>query len=83
MSYEEILKELDKVNLKDKFILKFEACINTDLLEMIRQTDKINSTGSLIRSLMIFLENESEEWVHWQKVLIYFMTPDFAKIKNF
>jgi hypothetical protein len=82
MSYEEILKELEEVNLKDKFTSVYEGFVSDSFLERLRNTDKIHSTGSLIRSLLIFFENESEDWIYWQKILVYFMTPKFARKEN-
>lgn len=79
MTYEEILKELEEVDLKEKFASSYEGFINKDLLERLKSTDKIYSTGSMIRSLMIFYINESEDWIYWQKILIYFMTPKFTR----
>jgi hypothetical protein len=82
MRYNEILSELQEVNLKEKFISKFEDYVNLELLDMIKKTDKIKSTASLIRTLLKKWENESEEWLYWQKALFYFMTPRFARDKN-
>ena len=82
MRYEEILKELEEVNLKEKFTSVYEGFVSDSFLERLRNTDKIHSTGSLIRSLLIFFENESEEWLYWQKVLFYFLTPKFARKEN-
>jgi hypothetical protein len=82
MNYDEILKELQEVNLKDKFISEFEDYVNPELLDMIKKNNKIKSTASLIRTLLKKWENESEEWLYWQKVLFYFMTPRFARDKN-
>ena len=82
MSYEEILKELEEVNLKDKFTSVYEGFVSDSFLERLRNTDKIHSTESPIRSLLIFFENESEEWLYWQKVLFYFMTPVFERKEN-
>lgn len=79
MTYEEILKELEEVNLKEKFTSEFESFIDAKLLSMIKETDKIHSVGSLIRLLMNKWENESKQWLYWQKVLVYFMTPEFAR----
>ena len=82
MRYEEILKELEEVNLKEKFTSVYEGFVSDSFLERLRNTDKIHSTGSLIRSLLIFFENESEDWIYWQKILVYFMTPKFARKEN-
>lgn len=82
MTYQEILKELKEVDLKEKFTSSYEGFVSNEFLEKLRNTDKIHSTGSLIRSLMIFYVNESKEWIYWQKVLFYFMTPKFARKQN-
>lgn len=82
MTYEEILKELDEVNLKDKFTSIYETNTSENLLKMVKETDRLGGTGTLIRFLMDFLENESEEWLYWQKVLFYFITPKFARKKT-
>ena len=82
MTYNEILNELQEVNLKDKFISEYENYANPKLLVMLKETDQIHSTGRLIRMLLKKWENESEKWLYWQKVLIYFMTPTFARDKN-
>lgn len=79
MTYKEVLKELDEVNLKEKFTSEYEGFISDVLLVKVKETDKIHSAGSLIRSLLIFYINESEEWIYWQKVLVYFMTPKLAR----
>lgn len=83
MTYEEILKELEEVNLKDKFTSVFEDRISSELLKMIQKTDKIHSTGAMVRSLMKHFENESDEWLYWQKVFLYFITPVFKRELNF
>ena len=82
MTYKEILKELEEVNLKEKFISEFESFISPELLSMLQMADKLNSTGSLIRILIKKWKNESSEWLYWQKVLFYFMTPKFARNEN-
>lgn len=82
MTYEEILKELEEVNLKEKFTYDFEKNVSKGLLKKLKETDKINSTGSLIRHLIHCFEFKSENWEYWRDVLHYFMTPDFVKDKN-
>jgi len=82
MTYKEVLKELDEVNLKEKFTSEYEGFISDVLLHKVKETNKIASVGSLIRSLMIFYVNESKEWLFWQKALVYFMTPKFARNKK-
>lgn len=79
MKYQEILKELEEVGLKEKFASSYEEFVSDEFLVKLRNTDKIHSTGSIIRSLMIFYVNESEEWIYWQKVLVYFMAPEFTR----
>lgn len=83
MRYQGILKELEEVNLKEKFTCSYERFVSDEFLEKLRSTDKIHSAGSLIRSLMIFYVNESKEWIYWQKILFYFMTPLFQRKINF
>lgn len=82
-SYDEVLIELDSVGVKSKFIIEFEICQSEEFLKMLKETNKISSPGSLIRSLIKKFEAESINWLFWQKVLIYFMTPDFCRVKNF
>ncbi len=82
MKYEEILQELEEVGLNEKFTSDFENNASKGLLKKLKETNKINSTGSLIRHLIHCFEFKSENWEYWQKVLIYFMTPDFVKDKN-
>jgi len=82
MTYLEILKELEEVNLKEKFTSEFENYINESLFVMIKETDKIKSTASLIRMLLKKWENESEDWLFWKKAMFYFMTPIFVRDKN-
>ena len=79
MSYEEILKELEEVNLKEKFTSDFEKLASNGYLKLVKKSNKINSTGSLLRSLISFYEYKSEKWNYWQQVLIYFMNPIFAR----
>ena len=83
MTYNQVLSDLKKVGLKAKFISEFEKHESQLLIKMFKETDKIHSTGALVRILMKHYENESEIWLYWQKVLFYFMTPQFARIKNF
>ncbi len=82
MTYKDILKELKEVGLKEKFTSSYEGFVSKEFLDKLRNTDKIHSTGSLIRSLMMFYINESKEWIYWQKILFYFMTPKFARKEN-
>lgn len=82
MTYEEILKELDEVNLKEKFTSEFESFISEKLLSMFKESNKIHSTGSLLRSLIHYYEYKSEKWQYWVDVLHYFMTPEFARKEN-
>lgn len=81
MRYEEILKEIESVNLKEKFIADFESNCTETFLGKIKKTDKINSTASLLRILIKFYEYRSEDWEFWKNVLNYFMMPDFVKDK--
>ena len=83
MKYSEILKELDAVNLKNKFTAVYELNEEKRHLKDVKKTNKLNSTATMISCLMGFLENESEEWIYWQKVLFYFITPKFARKINF
>lgn len=82
MTYNEILNELQEVNLKDKFVSEYENFESPTLLIMLKETDKISSTANLIRSLMKKWEIETENWIYWQKVMFYFMTPVFARKEN-
>lgn len=82
MNYNEILKELDAVNLKNKFTADFEQIISKNFLKRIKKTNKIHSTGSLLRELISNLENNSKKWDYWVLVLNYFMTPVFARDLN-
>jgi len=81
MTYKQILKELNEVDLKKEFTSEFESFISAELLSMIKQSDKIHSVGSLIRMLLKKYEIESDIWLRWQKVLFYFMMPNFEKPK--
>jgi len=83
MTYNEILKELNDVDLKERFTSEFEKHIGVSLLKAVKKTDKLKSVGSMVKYLMTKYEQESEEWLFWQKVMFYFMTPSFARIKNF
>lgn len=82
MEYQEILKKLEAVNLKEKFTADFEDKCSENLLNKIKKTDKIHSVGSMIRLLISFYEFKSDEWEFWKNVLHYFMAPDFVKDKN-
>lgn len=82
MKYSEILKELDAVNLKNKFTAVYELKEEKTHLKDVKKTNKLNSTATMIICLMEFLQNDSKEWVFWQKVLFYFLTPKFAKKKS-
>jgi len=83
MTYEEILKELEEVNLKEKFTSIYENICSDELLKMIKETNSLNSTATMIRCLLKHFKNESEDWLYWQKVLFYFMTPIFQRNLNF
>ena len=80
MNYNQIISELADVDLKDKFVLEFESFASPELLVKMSTTDKIKSTASVIRFLMGKWDNESEQWLYWQKVLFYFITPKFARL---
>jgi len=82
MTYKQILKELNEIGLKKEFTSEFENYISPELLKMFKDTDKINSTANLIRLLLKKYEIESKKWLEWQKVLIFFMTPKFARNIN-
>ena len=82
MTYKEILKELSEVNLENEFAYEFEKSITDSLLFKIKNTNKIYSTASLIRALLTKYNVDSEKWIYWQKVLLYFMAPYFVKDKN-
>ena len=83
MSYSEILNELNSIGLKDRFVSEYESVISEKLLSLVKNSNEIHSAGSMIRGLLSNYKHESETWVFWQKVLIYFMAPDFARVKNF
>lgn len=82
MTYNEILIELQEVNLKDRFVSEYENFESSSFLKRLKETDKISSTANLIRSLMKKWEIETENWIYWQKVMFYFMTPVFARKEN-
>lgn len=79
MTYEDIKIELKEQNLQEKFCSLFEAIIDPKLLKLVKESDKIHSTAGLIRILMRSLKPASEEWHEWLKVLIFFMSPIFAR----
>lgn len=83
MTYEEVLTELQEVDLKEKFASLYEGYTSESLLKMMKGTDRLHSTAGMIRGLMKYMTNESEEWLYWQKVLFYFMTPIFARKRDF
>lgn len=82
MTYLEILIELEQINLKNKFVLEFEKLTSPTLVLLIKANTKIYSSAAMIRSLMKHYEPESEKWLFWQKVLVYLMTPQFARKNN-
>jgi hypothetical protein len=82
MTYEIILQELEEVNLKEKFTSEFESFVTESLLLKFKESDRIHSTGSLLRLLLKKWENDSEQWLYWQQVLLYFMRPKFARNQN-
>lgn len=82
MTYNQILKELAVVNLKKKFTTDFENYVDKSLLNKLKDTNKIYSTGAIIRTLISYLEYNSKKWEYWTKILNYFMTPVFARDLN-
>jgi len=82
MTYEECLNELNLVGLKDKFEKDFENTFDQCFLQKLKEFDKINSVGSLIRTAMSEIEVFSEKWEYWKLVLVYYLTPIFERDKN-
>lgn len=82
LRYEEILKQLEAVDLKEKFTADFENKCSENLLSKIKTSDKIHSVGSILRLLISFYEYKSERWEFWKNVLHYFIMPDFVKDKS-
>lgn len=82
MTYEECLNELDLIRLKDKFVRDFEDTFDQCFLQKLKEFNKINSVGSLIRTAMKNIEVYSEKWEYWKLVLIYYLTPEFERDKN-
>lgn len=79
MTYEDCLNELDKQDLKNEFCLIFENIFSIELLERFKNTDKIHSVGSLIRTSLSYIENNSEIWNRWVLVLQWYMHPEFVR----
>lgn len=82
MTYNQILKELAVVNLKNKFTTDFENYVEKDLLNKLKDTNKIHSTGSILRTLISYLKVDDKNYEYWVQVLKYFMTPIFARDFN-
>lgn len=82
MTYNQIISELNEIELGSDFDKEMRLLCRDTLLEKLQVSDRIHSTGSLIRHLISYYEYDSEKWLYWQKVLFYFMTPDFMKDKN-
>jgi hypothetical protein len=79
MKYLEILNELRELNLDSLFDKELKQEAKESVYLRVRSTDKIYSTASLIRHLLRYYNYNSEKWLFWQEVLIYFMTPTFAR----
>lgn len=82
MTYEECLNELSLIGLKDKFEKDFENTFDQYFLQKLKEFNKINSVGSLIRTAMSNIEAFSEKWEYWRLVLIYYLTPEFERDKT-
>lgn len=82
MTYNQILLELKQIGIDKAFKYEFESYVSKELLVMIKDTDKIKSTASLIKLLLKKFKTDTEEFVYWKKVFIYFMTPVFARNLN-
>ena len=81
MTYNEVLIELEKHNLRQKFQDLFENKISSELLELVKSSDKIRSAPRLIRTLISHLEFESKQYFEWVKILQYLMKPEFEREK--
>jgi hypothetical protein len=80
MTYEKCLEDLKAINLKNKFIADFESIDkNKNLILMLKNTDKIFSAGSLIRTLIASLEYQSEKYFFWVEAYQFFITPEFER----
>lgn len=79
MTYTQILDELEEVGLREKFQTLFESLIRPTLLDKVKETDKLYSVTSVLRTMIEHLEDGSEECLYWLQVLYYFWTPKFAR----
>lgn len=83
MTYKDCLLELKSIGLKTRFVNEYEKLESPTLLLMFKKTDKIHGTANLIKNLMKLYEEESKSRLFWKNVFFYFITPNFARIKNF
>ncbi len=82
MTYKDCLLELEKHNLKEDFCLTFEPMFNKSFLERLKNTDKIYSEKTLIRSaLSLTSEENTDIYKKWVLILQYLMVPEFSRQK--
>lgn len=80
MTYKEILNQLESQDLKNEFCEKFQPFMSDQFKERLNSTDKIHSTGSLIRTVLQFVINEDKKlYDRWVLILQWYMHPEFAR----
>lgn len=79
MTYESILKELEEQDLKNEFCLTFEPFLSESFLYRLRNTNKIHSVGSLIRTVLPYVKDKNNVWNRWVLILQWYMHPEFAR----
>lgn len=82
MTYDQIKKQLREQYLEEEFCSLFEILLSDGLLLKIKETEKIHSTASLIRSLISYLPLNSELYNYWVNIFNWYMHPEFARPKK-
>lgn len=83
MTYEECLKELEEINIKEDFVKEFEALVDPSFLLKLKEMETISSTANLVRHLLRKFKEDSKEWIKWYEVFRLLITPEFARSKHF
>lgn len=85
MTYTEALDAFNEVNLRDRVKEKFESVCRPSLLEEVKEMDNISEPASLIRFILRLTDAgfSTDEYVYWQKVFLYFITPECSRKRNF